>query len=81
MDKSLSEKLAIIIKELKKINNFTQDELAYRTNIARSTLGNIETAQNDITLTKINQIAPAFGLSLSEFFDFWEMARLNKHNR
>ena len=81
MDKSLSEKLAIRIKELRKINNFTQDELAYRTNIARSTLGNIETAQNDITLTKINQIATAFGLSLSEFFDFWEMARLNKHNR
>lgn len=70
MDKSLSEKLAIRIKELRKINNFTQDELAYRANIVRSTLGNIETAQNDITLTKINQIAPAFGLSLSEFFDF-----------
>ena len=81
MDKSLSEKLAIRIKELRKINNFTQDELAYRTNIVRSTLGNIETAQNDITLTKINQITTAFGLSLSEFFDFWEMARLNKHNR
>ena len=49
MDKSLLEKLALRIKELRKIHNFTQDELAYRANIGRSTLGNIETAQNDVT--------------------------------
>ena len=70
MDKCILEKLAKRIKELRKINNFTQDELAYRADIARSTLGNIETAQNDITLTKLTKIAQAFGITLSEFFDF-----------
>ena len=60
MDKSLLEKLAKRIKELRKKNGFTQDELAFRANIERSTLGNIETAQNDVTLTKVNQIAKAF---------------------
>ena len=48
----------------------TQDDLADLSGIARSTLGNIETAQNDVTLTKVSQIAGAFGLTLSELFDF-----------
>lgn len=70
MDKLLLEKLANRIKELRKIKNITQDELAFRANIARSTLGNIETAQNDITFSKLNQIALAFEMSLSEFLKF-----------
>lgn len=44
MDKVLLNKLAVRIKELRKLHNFTQDELAYRAGIGRSTLGNIETA-------------------------------------
>ena len=70
MDKMLLEKLAKRIKELRKIHNFTQDELAFRAGIGRSTLGNIETAQNDVTFTKINKIATAFGLTLAEFLNF-----------
>ena len=70
MDKILLKKLANRIKELRKINKITQDELSYRAGIGRSTLGNIETAQNDITFTKINKIAKAFNLSLSEFLNF-----------
>lgn len=69
MDKILLTKLANRIKELRKINKITQDELSYRAGIGRSTLGNIETAQNDITFTKINKIAKAFNLSLSEFLN------------
>ncbi len=70
MDKALLEKLAKRIKELRKLNNFTQDELAFRAGIGRSTLGNIETAQNDVTFSKVNKIASAFNLSLSEFLNF-----------
>ncbi len=70
MDKSLLEKLAKRIKELRKIKGFTQDELSFRANIARSTLGNIETAQNDVTLSKVNQIAKAFEISLSDLLNF-----------
>lgn len=70
MDKTLLRKLALRIKELRKINKMTQDELSYRAGIGRSTLGNIETAQNDVTFTKINKIAKAFDLSLSEFLNF-----------
>lgn len=70
MNKILLKKLAKRIKELRKENNFTQDELAFRAKIGRSTLGNIETAQNDITFSKVNQIAEAFNLSLSDFLNF-----------
>lgn len=70
MDKSLLEKLAKRVKELRKLKNWTQDELSFRAGIARSTLGNLETVQNDITFTKLNEIAKAFGLSLSEFLNF-----------
>lgn len=70
MDKILLRKLADRIKELRKISKLTQDELSYRAGIGRSTLGNIETAQNDVTFTKINKIAKAFDLSLSEFLNF-----------
>lgn len=70
MDKSLLEKLAKRIKELRKKNGFTQDELAFRANIERSTLGNIETAQNDVTPTKVNQIAKAFDLTISDLLKF-----------
>lgn len=52
MDKPLLIKLANRIKELRKQQKITQDELAYRANIGRSTLGNIETAQNDVTFSK-----------------------------
>ena len=70
MDKDLLRKLANRIKELRKIHKITQDELSYRAGIGRSTLWNIETAQNDITFTKINKIAKAFNLLLSEFLNF-----------
>ena len=70
MDKILLEKLANRIKELRKQKKYTQDELAFRANIARSTLGNIESVKNDITFSKINKLAEAFEISLSEFLNF-----------
>ena len=70
MDKVLLQKLATRIKELRKLNNYTQDDLADLAQIARSTLGNIETAQNDVTFSKLNKIANAFNLTLAEFLNF-----------
>ena len=70
MDKMLLEKLAKRIKELRKVHKYSQDELSYRAGIGRSTLGNIETAQNDVTFSKVGRIAKAFNMSLSEFLNF-----------
>ncbi len=70
MDKQLLRNLAKRIKELRKENGYTQDDLSAYSNIARSTLGNIETASNDVTLSKVNRLAKAFKMSLSEFLNF-----------
>lgn len=70
MDNQLLRNLAKRIKELRKANGYTQDDLAAYSGIARSTLGNIETASNDITFTKVKQLANAFHLTLAEFLNF-----------
>ena len=64
MDKTSLTKLANRIKELRKKYKYTQDELSFKAGIERSTLGNIETVQNDVTFTKVCKIAKAFDLSL-----------------
>ena len=70
MDKQLLRKLAKRIKDLRKQYGYTQDDLSVYSNIARSTIGNIETASNDLTFTKLNHLAKAFNMSLSEFSNF-----------
>jgi len=70
MNKELLRKLAKRIKELRKEHGLTQDDLSFKAGIERSTLGNIETAQNDVTFTKIDKISKAFNLTLSEFLNF-----------
>ena len=70
MDKILLQKLANRIKELRKQYGYTQDDLSYNSDIPRSTIGNIETAQNDVTFTKVCKLAKAFKLTLSEFLNF-----------
>lgn len=70
MDKILLRKLAKRIKELRKLNGYTQDDLAAASGIARSTIGNIETGQNDIVLSKLNKIAKALKVSLSDMLKF-----------
>lgn len=70
MNKQLLSNFANRIKYLRKQYGYTQDDLSEISNIARSTLGNIETASNDITLSKVYNLAKAFNLSLSEFLNF-----------
>lgn len=70
MDKVLLKKLARRIKELRKANGLTQDDLAVASRIARSTISNLEAVQNDIVLSKLNKIAKALKVSLSELLKF-----------
>ncbi len=70
MNKILLQKLAKRIKELRKLNNLTQDDLSANSGIARSTIGNLETAQNDIVLSKLEKIAEALNIELWELLKF-----------
>ncbi len=70
MDKQILRNLANRIKELRKMYGYSQDDLSAYSGIARSTLGNIETASNDVTFSKVYKLARAFNMTLSEFLNF-----------
>ncbi len=72
MDRDLIEKIAKNIKKYRKLKNYTQDDLSFVSGIPRSTIGSIETASNDITITKVNAIAKALGLEL------WQLLKFDK---
>lgn len=48
----------------------SQEDLACDADVSRSTVSMIETAQNDITLTKIKKIAMALGVEPYELLKF-----------
>lgn len=70
MDKSFIKKVGKNIKKYRENKGLTQVELAVDANIASSTIGMIETAQNDITLSKINSIAKALEINAYELLKF-----------
>ena len=59
MDKYFVKKVGKNIKKYREAKGLTQIELAVDCNMASSTIGMIETAKNDMTLSKINAIAKA----------------------
>lgn len=70
MDKSFIEKVGRNIKQLREAKGLTQIELGVDANIAPSTVGMIETAKNDITLSKINAIAKALEIEAYKLLMF-----------
>ena len=70
MDKCFVEKVGRNIKKFREAKGLTQIELAVDSNIASSTIGMIETAKNDITISKINAIAKALGIEAYKLLKF-----------
>lgn len=70
MDKCFIEKVGKNIKKFREAKGLTQVELAVDADIASSTIGMIETAQNDITLSKINAIAKALKIDAYTLLKF-----------
>ncbi len=70
MNKVYIEKFGKHLKKLREQKGLTQDDLAVDAKVSRSMIGMIETAQNDITLSKIKSIAAALGLEPHELLKF-----------
>ena len=70
MDKLFIEKVANRIKYLRKEKGLTQDDLSCDAGVSRSTIGMIETARTDITLSKIKKIAKALDVEPYELLKF-----------
>ncbi len=69
MDKLFIEKVGNRIKSLRKEKGLKQDDLTCD-EVSRSTIGMIETARNDITLSKIKKIAEALEVEPYELLKF-----------
>lgn len=62
MNKCFIKKIGNNIRFLRNEKNFTQEMLAFEADVSISTIGMIETARTDITLSKIYAIAKALGV-------------------
>jgi len=69
MNKSLIEKVAKNIKKYRAEKGYSQVQLAVRAGITDATLSSIEVARTDTTLTKLNTIAQALGVRLTDLLD------------
>lgn len=56
------------LKELRAKNDLTQEDLAYKVGVDRSYMGFLERGEKNPTLEKLNLIAKAFKISLSDLF-------------
>jgi transcriptional regulator with XRE-family HTH domain len=58
------------LKEVRKLKNFSQEELAYKSGLSLSQIARIETAKTNPTISTIFRIARTLNIKLSELFDF-----------
>ncbi len=56
------------IRELRKENGLSQEELSYRADLHRTYIGMIERAEKNITLTNIEKVAKALDVKIKELF-------------
>jgi len=69
-DQTYLEKLGQRIVALRKQKNVTQEKLAELCNLEVRTIGRIERAETNATISILKLIADAFKITASEFFDF-----------
>jgi transcriptional regulator with XRE-family HTH domain len=56
------------VRELRKLKNLSQEELAFRADVHRTYIGMIERAEKNITLLNIEKIANALEVSINNLF-------------
>ena len=69
MNKSYLQKFSKNLKKIRKEKGLTQDDLGIN-GISRSMISMIETAQTDITITKLKIIADNMNVKVKDLFDF-----------
>lgn len=57
------------VRELRKKNGLSQEELSYKADLHRTYIGMIERAEKNITLSNIEKIAKALNVKINDLFD------------
>lgn len=58
------------IKELRKKNNLTQEQLAEKLGVFQKQVGNIETGTTFTTMVNLEKLADVFGLEIKDLFEY-----------
>lgn len=57
------------VRQIRKENNLSQEELAFRANVHRTYIGMVERAEKNITLLNIKKIADALKVPMSKLME------------
>jgi len=57
------------VRQIRKKNNLSQEELAFQANVHRTYIGMVERAEKNITLLNIKKIADALKVQISELME------------
>lgn len=57
------------VRELRKLKNISQEELAFKADVHRTYIGMIERAEKNITLLNIEKIASALEVNIIDLFN------------
>ncbi|MCT4583102.1 MAG: helix-turn-helix transcriptional regulator [Flavobacteriales bacterium] len=58
------------VREIRKENGLSQEELAHKADLHRTYIGMIERAEKNITLVNILKISDALGVQVKDLFDY-----------
>jgi transcriptional regulator with XRE-family HTH domain len=62
-------KIGIRIKELREIQNLSQKDLSYSSDLDRSYIASVENGKRNISIVNIEKIAKALDVTLKDFFN------------
>lgn len=69
-DKNFLKAFGLNLKKIRKKLNFSQEKLAYESNIELRQFGRIERGEINTGLCTIKQIAETLGIDIKDLFDF-----------
>ena len=69
MRNTLQTKVGLRIKDLRAINDVSQERFANKIGMDRTYLASIEVGQRNVTLQNLAKITNGFDMTLSEFFE------------
>ncbi|MCG8575344.1 MAG: helix-turn-helix transcriptional regulator [Flavobacteriales bacterium] len=69
-EKDIIDRIASRVKTLRKAQKLTQLDLAVKSDIDPRQIQRIEAGKHDTGIRTLDKVARAFGMSLSDFFDF-----------
>lgn len=65
----IKTKIGIRIKELREIQNMSQKDLSYSSDLDRSYIASVENGKRNISIVNIEKIAKALDVSIKDFFN------------